>query len=316
MHRECIPQSQATAGHGFPNPLLAHSAPLIKTGEIPCQRNFFRNLHFSCHIFFLPKIPRSLLNCIVLENLVMTPFPLSRFRVIALAPIFGLFSVPHSQAAVVLNQIGDPALYEFALLPPPSPSQIFTDFPAFNCTVLENFTVSSSELRVTQVSVLFRAQGGFISFQDVQGYQLNFFSDVNLAASTLVGDAGSIQIPAGPEVKVTQITDSSNTHEYGLVVLNVDVALPSAGNYWVGVSPVAASTVAGQFFVQTTTHGTSGSANARLANPEQGLGAGTLSTPGNHYAYSVTVIPEPGTLALWIIGSFGWLARRRRVLQT
>jgi hypothetical protein len=231
---------------------------------------------------------------------------------IGLCPFFALLGVPDSQAAVVFNQIGDPALYDFALLPPPTPSQIFSDFPASNCTVLEDFTVTATQLRITQVSVLLRAQGGFISFQDVQGYRLNFFSDVNLAATSLVGDAGSIDISPGAAVSVTQVIDPGGNHEYGLVVLNVDVPLPSAGNYWVGVSPIAASTVAGQFFVQTTTHGTSGSANARLANPGEGLGAGTLSTPGNHYTYSVTAVPEPATLAFWIIGSCCWLSRRQR----
>lgn len=240
----------------------------------------------------------------------------SRLRVLSLCLLVGLASVPLSHAAVVLDQIGDPSLYDFTQLPPPTPSQVFSDFPDFDCVVLEDFTVTTSELRVTAVAVLIRAQGGFLSFQNVQAYQLSIFNNVNLAASTLIGDAGYALVPAGPGVAVTQVTDPSGTHEYGLVVLNVDIALPSAGNYWVGVSPVAASTVAGQFFVQTTDQGTSGAANGRLANPGLDLGVGALSTPGNHYAYSVTVVPEPATLTLWVIGSCWWLSRRQRLLPS
>ena len=214
--------------------------------------------------------------------------------------------------AVVFDQIGGLSPIDSSLLPPPSPSQIFTDFPDFNCTVLEDFSVTSGELRITQVSVLFRAQEGFLKFQDIQSYYLNFFSDVELAGSGLAGDVRSVSIPAGASASVTQVTDTSGAHEFGLVVLDVDVPLPSAGNYWVGVSPVAANSVAGQFFVQTTTTGTSGPANARLANPGLGLGAGALSIPGNHYAYAVAAVPEPGVLSLWILGAGWWLSRRQR----
>lgn len=237
---------------------------------------------------------------------------LSCFRAVVLCPLVGMACFPNSQAAVVLNQVGDVALYDFELLPPPTPSQIFTDFPDFSCTVLEDFTVNSSGLRVIQVSVLFRAQAGFVAFQDVQGYQLSFFSDVNLATAALTGDAGYALVPPGPAASVTQIVDLSGNHEYGLVVLDVDVVLPSAGTYWVGVSPIAASSVAGQFFVQTSNQGITGDANARLANPGLGLGAGALSTPGSHYAYAVTAVPEPGVLSLGAFGAVGWLFLRRR----
>jgi hypothetical protein len=217
-----------------------------------------------------------------------------------------------AHGAVALDQIGDLSLFDSSLLPLASPSQIFTDFPDFNCTVVEDFSVNTDELRIRQVSVLFQAQGGFLKFQDIQAYYLNFFSDVNLAGSSLTGDVGSFYIPAGSAVSVTQVTDAGGGGEFGLVALTVDVPLPSAGNYWVGVSPVAAYSVAGQFFVQTTATGTADPANARLANPGLGLGAGALSIPGNHYAYSVATIPEPGVLSIWFLGAGWWLMRRQR----
>ena len=230
------------------------------------------------------------------------------------SPLLIGWSTSGVRAAVVHNQLGDPALYEFELLPPPTLSQIFTDFPDFSCTVLEDFEVDSSQLRITQVSVLFRAQAGFVGFASVSGYLLNFYSDVNLAAASLAGNAGSIEIPTGGAVTVTQVVDPGGNHEYGLVELDVDVVLPAAGTYWVGVSPVAASSVAGQFYVQTTTQGIAqgASANAKLANPGLGHGVGALSTPGNHYAYAVVAVPEPGVLPFWLAGMGWWVVRRRR----
>jgi hypothetical protein len=234
-----------------------------------------------------------------------------------LVPLVGLTcGFPQaSHGAVVLDQIGSLSTFDSSQHPPPSPSQIFTDFPDSSCAVLEDFSVTSGELRVTQVSALLQVQGGFARFQDIIGYHVNFFSDVNLAGSSLAGDVGSIHIPAGAGASVTQITDASGNHDFGLLVIDVDVPLRLAGTFWVGVSPVAANSVAGQFFLQTSTTGTSGAANARLANPGLGLGAGALSILDSHFAYAVTVedaIPEPGVLALAFLGAGCWLFQRTR----
>lgn len=220
-----------------------------------------------------------------------------------------------ASAAVVLNQIGDVEAYLFGASPGPTPSQIFTDFPSYDCTVLEDFTVSSAELRITEVSVLFRAQGGFTSFQDIQGYYLNFFSDPALAATTLKGDVGSFMISPGSGVTVSRVIDGSGTHEYGLVRLDVDIPMPSAGTYWVGVSPKAA-VATGQFLLMN--NGATGSsvtalnANGKLANPEQGFGGASLTSTNLNYAYSITGVPEPAAITLWMIGGCAWLCRRRR----
>ena len=179
-----------------------------------------------------------------------------------------------------MDQIGDVGDYIFNDAPGPAPSQIFTDFPEYNCTVLEDFTVSSLQLRITQVSVLFRAQGGFIGFQDVQGYYLNFFNDVNLAASGLAGDAGSTVVPVGSGASVTQVIDAEGDHEYGLVSLNVDIPLPSAGNYWVGVSPVSASSTTGQFFLQLSTCGHARQCECQIGQSRSGFWRGRALIPG------------------------------------
>jgi len=103
--------------------------------------------------------------------------------------------------AFVLDQIGGSGSYNLNVGSGPTPSQIFTDFPDYSCAVLENFTVTSSELEITNVSALFRAQGGFIGFQSVSGYSLNFFSNPALASASLTGDVASLLLVAGRECR-------------------------------------------------------------------------------------------------------------------
>ena len=243
----------------------------------------------------------------------MKVYRISTFVTLTLACTLALCESSYS--AVVLDQIGEVNAYVFAAPPGPSPSQIFTDFPSYDCMVLEDFTVSTTELTLTQVSALFRAQGGFGSFQAVQGYSLNIFSAANLAATSLSGDVASLMMVAGSGAAVTRIVDGGGGGEYGLVSLDVTIALPSAGTYWVGMSPMSTLAATGQFFLMNsgaTGVVTPGNANGKLANPGLGLGSGALSSPNLNYAYSVTAVPEPAAVMLWIIGGFGWLSRRRR----
>lgn len=212
----------------------------------------------------------------------------------------------------VLDQIGDVSLYNLDAGPGPGPSQVFTDFPEFSSTILEDFIVTSEQLQVTNVTALFRAQAGFSSFQLVAGYALNIFSNPSLAASGLSGDVASIFVTAGSGV--AEVVDAGGNHEYGLVSLDVNVFLPAAGEYWFGVSPVSASTVSGQFYLQNSgaSGGTSGNSDARLANPGDGFGLGVISTSNLNYAYSVTVVPEPSTATFSVLVGCGWLFRRTR----
>lgn len=218
-----------------------------------------------------------------------------------------------AEAAVVMNQIGNVSVYELASIPPPTPSQVFTDFPDSNCTVLEDFTVSASQLKILQVSALFRAQAGFAAFQDVEGYQLNIFSDPSQAGISLAGDVKSVYFPAHTGVSVTEVGNAAPGH--GLVTLETAVDLPAAGTYWLGISPVAANSVAGQFLLMHSGAGsqaTAGNSNARLANPGGELGQGTLTVLNADYAYSVTAVPEPSAAGLAALGILAHLIRRHR----
>jgi hypothetical protein len=219
-------------------------------------------------------------------------------------------SLGYSDGAVVLNQIGDLGAYNLQAAPGPTPSQIFTDFLGYDTAVLEDFTVSASDLKITNISALFRAQGGFVQFQNVQGYALNFFSQSALAANSLTGDVASLLVLSGSGASVTQIHGGGG--EYGMVSLGVNVSLPAAGTYWVGVSPVSANSVTGQFLLLNSGATSPGNMNAKLANPGEGFGLGALSLLNLDYAYSVTAVPEPAASSLLILGGFAWLCRHRR----
>ncbi len=221
-------------------------------------------------------------------------------------------SVGLSDGAFVLDQIGSVYDYDPGAGPGSTPSQVFTDFPDFSCMVLEDFTVTADELQITSVSALFRAQGGFAGFQQVDGYSLSIFSDPALAATGLSGDVANLLVVAGSGV--LELVDDSTQFEYGLVSLDVSIFLPAAGQYWFGVSPVSASSVSGQFFLQNSgaSGGIPGNQDARFANPGDGFGLGSFSTSDLDYAYSVTAVPEPVTATLALLSGCGWLFRRGR----
>lgn len=228
-------------------------------------------------------------------------------------------SVVTPPGVFVLNQIGDVASYDLDAIPGPVPSQIFTDFIGYDCMILEDFTVEAGELEVLNVSALFRAQSGFTGFQNVQGYSLNFFSSPTQAISGLSGDIASLFVIAGSGAHVTEIIDPGGSHEYGLVSLNVNVSLPVIGQYWVGVSPVSASAVSGQFFLHSGGGAAplvTGDAGAVFANPGEGFGLGPTSILARDFAYSISVVPEPSAAGMAILGVIGCLWRRRRDFET
>lgn len=222
-----------------------------------------------------------------------------------------------ANGAVVLDQIGSVGDYDLGSGSSHSISQIFTDFPDFDSAVLEDFSVTSSQLQVNNVSALFKALGGFTAFQDVEAYALNFYSDPNLAATSLTGDIASLLVVAGGGAMVTEVVEASHTAEFGLVSLATDLTLPGAGTYWVSISPRSANSQTGQFEVMAGGASgpvTTGSADAVLATPRDGFGQGAFTTVQKGYAYSVTVVPEPSSAWYCLITASAcllWRGRRR-----
>lgn len=243
-------------------------------------------------------------------------FPHGISRRLALACLACILTTdPIARAASVIDQIGalaTAASYDFSTLPEPSVSQIFPDFPDSSSAALENFTVTSSQLNVTEVGVVFRALGGFEDFSNLDGFLLNIFSDVSLAGTSLQGNVASLTINAGSNLSITEIVDTSGFHSYGLLRFTLDLDLPEPGEYWIGVSPVSNAETLGQFMLLASPVAGLGVPDARLANPGNGFGVGTLSLTDNHHAVSVTAVPEPGAALLLLASGLPFIFLRRR----
>lgn len=255
-------------------------------------------------MYFLAN--RQAIGSIWLEN---NDFTMTRFLPITLA--LALAGISSSGGAVVANQVGDLARYDFGSSAPPNASQIFTDFAGFDSMAVDDFTVTGPELRIMSVSGLFEARAGFASFAAVSGYQVSIFSDSSMAGSSLLGDTASRLVPLGSATSILQVGGG----DHGLVSLAVDIVLPKAGTYWLGIAPVSSKAVTGQFFLQNGgADGPPGpgEANGVFSNPEEGYGIGPLTEANLDYAYLVTLVPEPATTGLLAIGVGGLLWRTRR----
>lgn len=232
------------------------------------------------------------------------------FGVLTLACGASLFGF--AEGAVVMNQIGDANLYNVAAINDGknSASQIFTDLVGFDCMVIDDFAVTGTELSISNVAAMVYAPGMFAALQGVAGYRLSIFSSSAMATTSLLGDVDTVVVMAGSGASVIPVKDAY----HGLVSLNVNISLPAAGIYWVGISPVAAYNT-GQFYVQ---HGGAqgmivpGNGNGMFANPGDGFGVGALTAENVDYAYAITAVPEPSALMLWLLGACGLLGRRHR----
>ncbi len=175
--------------------------------------------------------------------------------------------------------------------------------------VLEDFDADSTELKITRISAVFRAEAGFATFQQVSAYQVSIFSNLSVSNGTLLGDVASLQVAAGSGVSLSQLVDASGDHDYGRVDLDLEISLPAAGHYWVGVAPLSDSTR--QFYLTASGPAVSGGQNAWLANPDDGYGLGVGAALNQDYSYSLTAVPEPTSSAVALAALLGLLQRRR-----
>jgi len=234
-------------------------------------------------------------------------------RILILALSQGLGLTASLQGVTLIDQIGDPTTFELADSVFPNVSQIFSDFPAFDSLVLEDFEIDGEDLTVRSVQVLFFAQNGFASFDLVSEYRLGFFDDPSLASDSLLGNVASVSLPSlSEQVIVSRVGEGAS----GLVTLLGEWELPESGQYWVGVAPVAANSVAGQFFLANGGEGAmAGGANGIFVNPDEGFGQGTSQDVATDFAVLVSTerIPEPNTVVfVSFFAALGLCSRRRK----
>lgn len=243
----------------------------------------------------------------------MRPAPPPPSWVTSLSVLAVLASSAH--AVSVLNLIGDLNAYRFGIGPNPVPSQLYADFPAYDCMVVEDFRLTASLLHISEVSALFFAQTGFQSFSAVQGYELNIYSSEELAAQHLAGDLVHRFLPSSG-ASVTQVVDPATGDEYGMVTLEVSAQLPAAGVYWIGIAPRAQLSAVGDFRLapanSSGTTNTAGENNARWNNPGQGFGGPPSAPLEADFAYAVNAVPEPSLPLLSLMALATLTVQRQR----
>ncbi|HXH60406.1 MAG TPA: PEP-CTERM sorting domain-containing protein [Fimbriimonadaceae bacterium] len=199
---------------------------------------------------------------------------------------------------------------------------------AFNIASIEDFTVGS-QFNIDLVEADMGGFGGFTSdaqWSGVTAYRVEIYSSVLAGASSLTGDVASQTVAPG-SVTRTNLGYTNNGVQNGtesLVSIPVNMTVPSAGTYWIGVIGVLneqGSTSVEMGVLNNNT--TSGGKNAEGINPAGGWGF-----PGNHQklsaddgltfndiAYRVSgsaPVPEPASMLALGLGAVALLARRRR----
>lgn len=232
-------------------------------------------------------------------------------RSTVLLPTLLILMAHPGQSAMVMDQIGDADLYNTAASITFT-SQIFSDFPNSDSMALDDFTVTGSQLRVTGVSALFEARAGIGSFNSIPEYRINLYTNpMDAGLSPLDTSAAlSLLVPSGPAVSMNPIGATN----FGVLALEVDIVLPGAGTYWIGVAPVTAKAVHGELYIQNNGMSggpTPGGINGYFANPGEELGFGKISAQPVDFAYAVTVVPEPLAPGLFAISGLFLLRRQR-----
>ncbi|MEX2244573.1 MAG: PEP-CTERM sorting domain-containing protein [Fimbriimonadaceae bacterium] len=225
-----------------------------------------------------------------------------------------------SSADIVLNQLDFAQATQHGI-------QASQDFEAannsFDVIVIDDFTVTASQLNVINVEAMITGFAGFVasSYTDgsVMGYHVEFYTSTGAAAGNLIGNAGSAFVAPGA-VTLNNPGFSGTYATARHIQIPVNITLPGAGTYWVGVSAVMNFTPSGQLGVNTTNL-VLGNQNGGQANP-----GGGFSFPGNFQQgftgatgieqrdaqYLVEAVPEPGSMIALGLGAAALLARRRR----
>lgn len=237
--------------------------------------------------------------------------------VLAVAAI-GL-SATSASADTFMDQIGTPGNYsDLITMEPFGANQIFEPaFSTFNSAVIDDFGVSGPA-NVTLVEVVLELSSGDVTFGDITGWHVEFYSSVAAGAASLTGDIASVSLlPAA--VTVTPIITGA-LGDSALISAPVNLNLPAAGTYYVALIPelnLGADSDQTFTVASGTFAGTPGGDNAFGINPGNGFGVGTSVADVDDAALRVIgtllAVPEPSTYgAIAAVMGTVALAWRRR----
>lgn len=229
------------------------------------------------------------------------------FRSARIASVLALALVAGANAdVVVFDQIGAGTAATDGK--PGYASQDFeASFDAFDIVAIDDFTTTGGTVsRVEGVMGFFNSVTN--NYANVTNWRVEFYTSTAAAGANLVGNAGhQVVAPAGVTITTGYTSSLGNS---ALVSIPVNIALP-AGTYWVGIIPVMNFGTGGDPGQIGVSGSTLGDVAAAQANPGAGFGFTTQATQDN-FAYRVSMVPAPGSLALLGLGGLAAARRRRR----
>jgi len=187
---------------------------------------------------------------------------------------------------------------------------------SFDIGAIDDFTVNASQLNVTQVQAVFQGfsnLGPFTGFNNVSNWAVEIYTSVSAAAGNLNGFRRADLAPGVVTLNTGYAPGLANS---ALVTLPVNLVLPSAGTYWIGVIATMPSTN-GQVGVHNSLYaaGFPNGLNGMLVNPNGGFQMTNnqqASDPPSNFAYRVTAVPEPASMAALALGAAALIRRRRK----
>jgi len=206
-----------------------------------------------------------------------------------------------SAGGVVFDQIGDNGGAD--LDGGSYASQYFEpDVSGFDIGALDDFTLESGTTIISIEAVIF-GDTGYGGLGDIEGYQINIYSDPWMAALSLVGDVhSSNHATFDSTINIGKLLD--------IVQFDTNIILPE-GTFYVAVIPTMSFFRHGQTRIASSFLG---DGDFWQANPNGAFGFpnNLLEGVGN-LAYRLTV-PSPGALALLAMGAVGVRRNRKRAM--
>lgn len=193
-------------------------------------------------------------------------------------------------------------------------SQVFEpQFGQYTISYIDDFSVTPLQLQLVQVAA---HMIGFGLFEEshwldpdiVRGFRVSVYTSVSNAAAAV-------------SLVESDVAHGDATLEPGfgnldrIVTIPVQLPLPEAGTYWIGVQGLMDYAAGGQIGVRDSTRsdGTPGGTNAWHVNPGGGFGfPDDMQQAAVDAAYRVEAVPEPAAWAILVPGAAALLIRRAR----
>jgi hypothetical protein len=241
----------------------------------------------------------------------------SHICLLAGAVLLALAASPGAHATVLMDQIGtDPSFFTGLNA---ATSENFSDDPTFSISLVDDFTLSGAAL-LTNVEAATLGFGAFNSYSDLTGFDVNIYSSLAAANSSITGNIYHVTIP---EATATVDTPFSGDATSALVILPVTKLLLK-GTYYISVLADGSFADDGEVGVYVSTGlsgSTPGGVNSVQDNPGGGFGlTGNTQAGGGDAAYRIggVLVPEPGTWRMMLAGfaalSGVQILRRRRAV--